>query len=385
MRVKRADRPRAGASAPERGDAPASHPAARTPSWGKVLASTVRVWLGRRMPSRTMRRAGAVAVAAVVVVAGAAVVLATRSADPEPASAGVDSDATARDAAAVWIAHEVRDGTRMACEQVMCDRLRATGVSGSDLVELTGDATELAGARLVIASRGVRKRFGAALAYTIAPDVLGIFGVGPSRVEVRERNTHSRAVHDKIKTREQKARQRAGLQLLDRPHLHTTSDAMHELASGEVDNRLVYTLARLARRHTISVASFSGRGPYTGIDVPERTVDIDQVDGGAAIDGNPAMRGLLKLVEAQHGRYEVSGARLIASGASGGVLRISVTAPTPSGLLRGGLPHFRPKRTAKSKTKSTTRPTTATPKPSSNSANRTRQAATPTPSGRIHR
>lgn len=369
MRVKRADRPRVGASAPEFDDAPsttapngrhrpgtsteridrairggdavngARRAPTRAPSWGRVLVSTARVWLGRKLPSRTVRRVGAVAVAVVIVVGGAVAVLATRTADPRvSASAGVDPDAAARTAAAAWIAHDVRHGTRMACEQIMCARLRSTGVSGGDLVEIGGDATKLSGARLVVATRGVRERFGTALAYSIAPDVLGIFGVGPSRVEVRERSTQSLAAHDKAKTREQHNRQRAALQLLNVPRVHSSSNAMHELAAGEVDNRIVFTLARLARRHTIDVAAFSGRGPFTGIDVPERTVDIDQVDGSAAIGDNPAMRDALAVVHAQTGVYRTASARLIGSGDAGGVLRITFTAPVPQGVLHAGLP-----------------------------------------------
>ncbi|HEY3685598.1 MAG TPA: hypothetical protein VGL93_21385 [Streptosporangiaceae bacterium] len=408
--MKRADRPRAGASAPENnGDAPTPaapsgrhRPAtsteridrairddgargdtrrapARAPSWGRVLVSTGRVWLGRRVPSRTARRAVTIGVAAVVVVAVAGAVLATRSADPKAANTGADPDAAARTAAAAWISHDVTAGTRMACERAMCARLRSTGVDGGDLVEIGGDATKLSGARLVVATRAVRERFGTALAYTIAPDVLGIFGVGPSRVEVRERSPYGLAAHDRAKAREQKSRQHAGLQLLNIPHVHTTSDAMHELAAGEVDNRLVYTLAKLARHHTLDIASFSGRGPYTGIDVPERVVDIDQVDGSSAIGDNPAIGNALHTVRVQSGTFRAASAQLVGSGSGGGVLRITFTAPTPPNVLRGGLPRGlrpQPKPKPKPHPKRTREPrrTTASTVP-----------ATPTPTTRSHR
>jgi hypothetical protein len=266
----------------------------------------------------------------------------------------------------------------MACEQVMCARLRSTGIDGGDLVELGGDATKLSGAQLVVATPGVRERFGSALAYTIAPDVLGIFGVGPSRVEVRERSPQSLAAHDRAKAREQKSRQRAGLQLLNVPRVHTTSDAMHELAAGEVDNRLVLTLAKLARHHTLDVASFSGRGPYTGIDVPERAVDIDQVDGSAAIGDNPAIGNALHVVRGQRGTYRAASARLIGT-AGGGVLRITFTVPTPPNVLRGGLPRGyrakpKPKRKPHPKGTRDTRRTTASTAP-----------RTPVPATRSHR
>jgi len=335
------------------------------------------------MPSRTIRRAAA----AVVVVAGAAIVLATRSADPDAHASGMNADAKARDAAARWITTDVRHGTRMACEKDMCAQLRNSGVSGDDLVELTGDSVKLTGTQLVIASRGVRQRFGADLAYKIAPDVLGIFGQGPARVEVRQRNTHSRAAHDKLKAKEQRSRQHAALQLLDVPRVHTSSNAMHDLAAGEVDNRLVYTLAKIARSHTINVAAFGGRGPFTGIDVPERTVDIDQVDGGAAIDDNPAIAGILKLVRAQHGAYQVAGATLVSAGANGGVLRIRVTAPTPDGLLAKGLPVTKhPRPSAKPTSRASKKPVTKnTKKPSASSANTMGTVGTPSPTGRSHR
>lgn len=322
-----------------------------------MLRSTARVWLDRHLPSRTIRRVAVVAIAVVVVAAGGTTaVLALGPGDPPAAAtaAPVDQDAAARDAAASWIAREVRQGTKMACEQVMCARLRSGGVTAADLVTLDGDATGMHGAKLVIASRTVRERFGAKLAYSIAPDVLGIFGSGQTRVEVRRRSTKSRAAHDHAKTREQRSRQRAGLQLLRLPRVRTSSDAMHALAAGEVDNRLVYTLARIAHWHHINIASFGGRGPYTGIDVPDRSADVDQVDAGAAISGNPAMGGVLKLVRAQHGTFKVNSATLIPSGADGGVLRIAFPAPIPDGVLKGGIPyryayHPHPKKKKKAK------------------------------------
>lgn len=374
--MKRSDRPSPDASgSPAGDDRTDAHTADRrrvrasangsagtppSPSWSRVIGATIRVWFNRRSKSRTVRSVAAAVVALAVVATGATLITASRDTAPSAPSdtAAADPSAGIREKAAAWVVQEIDHRTRMACDPSMCKRLTTGGIAGGKLLKLTGDTTELSGVKLVISSAAVRARFGVKLAYTIAPDVLGIFGTGENRVEVRVRADDGPAAYRKLKTRETKYRGRAGRQLLDHKHVHTTSQAMHELAAGEVDSRVVYTVANLARHHVIHIRGFGDRGPHTGTDVPLRSVAIDQIDGSAAINDNPAMKAIRYWLRTQHKAYRPARTKLAPAHDSGSVLRIAFAAPSPHGLLSHGLPQVGTAAKHKKKSKKGQRHTT---------------------------
>ena len=123
------------------------------PSWGPVLATTIRLWTARRLHRlRRSRRALLIAicvlamgVAAVVVVrftgtsSRAARVAASGSANqrqlPHSGSArSAGGVGTVRSQAAAWIAGQVGSDETIACDPFMCTALGALGVESSRLL-----------------------------------------------------------------------------------------------------------------------------------------------------------------------------------------------------------------------------------------------------------
>ena len=170
--------------------APGRAPAVQAePSWGRVLHTTVELWLSRRLrhvgflrgqvpgrrsgnrvglrsdSPRTARRWSlkkhAVAVVAAVAVTlaalqfgGAFPTVAARAARPpvaeDRATRSVSrQQAAAQSQAAAWIARQVRSAAIIGCYPVLCASLQSQGVSASRLVPLGSRMTGLLGADVV--------------------------------------------------------------------------------------------------------------------------------------------------------------------------------------------------------------------------------------------
>jgi len=185
---------------------PGRAPVRPEPSWGRVLLTTVELWVSRRLnrvrlrPSRprTARRRRlqklALAVVAAAAVALAALQLtaafsrvapqAVRPSVPKhPAAHRVSSPPVpaAQSEAAAWIASQVNGAAIIGCYPAMCVSLQTQGVSASRLVPL---GSTVAGVRRadVIATLSSADR---KLVDRYAPALIASFGWGSSRVEIR--------------------------------------------------------------------------------------------------------------------------------------------------------------------------------------------------------
>jgi len=111
--------------------------------------------------------------------------------------------------------------------------------------------------------------------------------------------------------------------LLRDSRITVTPAARAALAAGQVDTRLLITLAALAASQPVLIAGFADRGPGASPGLPLRTV---QITAPAA-----AARTMLAFVRAQRSPYLAAHARLT-QGES--VLTVEFAAPAPLGLLR---------------------------------------------------
>ena len=147
--------------APGSSIAPVVRPVRLEPSWGRVLLTTVELWISRHagFPSRRSAARLALALAAAAAVALGALQLtgafsrtapraAPRAARPSvsshpaarrvppPLTAAAIAAAAARSAAAAWIAGQVDSAAIIGCDPAMCAALQAQGVSASRLTAL---------------------------------------------------------------------------------------------------------------------------------------------------------------------------------------------------------------------------------------------------------
>jgi hypothetical protein len=332
---------------PSRAEAPppGQRPAAE-PSWGAVLATTVQLWLRRRLSWTRRSRPGRARWLALIV-AGlvAAVLLAVAvtvmvsgpgrpGAGPPGGAKAVAAAAAVRQRAAVWVAGQASPDAIVACDPAMCAALEARGVPAGRLLALTPARSDPLGSDLVVATAAVRGQFGARLVGVYAPVSLASFGSGTARIDVRVVAPDGAAAYWTALAADVRARASAGAQLLRNRSIRVSAAARTALASGEVDPRLLVTLAALSHLSPLDVTGFGGPSPGASAGVPLRSAEIT----GAAPPGSRhpvSLHSLMVVMQAQRAPYVPSSLEIVRI-PGGAVLRIGYPVPSPLGLLRSG-------------------------------------------------
>lgn len=334
------------------------------PSLARVLATTIQLWgtrrlrkigIGRRRSpyqgapasyrepaarTRTARRWRLAAIVlAVVILALVAVQLSgllNRSASsggpaPRPGNGGTSSlpaAASARAEAAAWVALQVGSDNIIACDPVMCSALLGRGIPAGRLLPLQSAGSNPFGADVIVASPSVRSEYGSELTNAYAPALIASFGTGTTRVDVRAIASQGGAAYRAAEQSDLSARQAAGAQLLRNPRFRVSAPAGRQIAAGQVDARLLVTLASLVSQRPVSVSSFGDTGP--GAPVQFRQVTIMSPGGQ-----DTALAADLDQVRTQRAPYLPERANIVHPGGPA-VLRIEFGAPGLQGLLTGG-------------------------------------------------
>ncbi len=310
-----------------------ARPAARAaePSWGRVLVTTVQLAVKRRWRMATAVLAAVLAAVAVLwftgVLAGRATPVARVSAQgPSPAAStrpnGTSSPAAAvRSQAAAWIASQVSGNTVIACDPDMCAALQAQGVMAGLMPLRTAAASPL-GAGVLVTSPSAPSQ----LAGTYAPALIASFGSGDARIDVRAAEPGGPAAYQAARRADLDARIAAGSQLLQNRRLEFSARDAGQLRAGEVDARLLATLAALASQHSFRVTAFGGGAP--GVPVLFRAMTLTSSGNETA-----AIAAAAALVRAQVPPYLPARVTIVSLAAGQIALTIDFAAPSPLGLL----------------------------------------------------
>ncbi len=253
----------------------------RAPSWGLVLATTIRLWWQRRLRDLRHPWRALLAVVCVLAVAGAAVAVvmltgtstrtassaapatrssahAARSSRParsQPAASGPSAaTATAQAQAAAWTAAELSPVQAIACDPGMCNALAAHGVTRSRLRSFRPAAA--APAAGVIAASAADARLG-----QDAPVLLASFGTGTSEMQVRAWYPGGAAAYQAALRSDLASRRAAGSQLLHSGRIQATAAGTAQLRAGQVDSRMLVVLALLASQRSWWVVAFGDASP----------------------------------------------------------------------------------------------------------------------------
>jgi hypothetical protein len=308
------------------------------PSWGRVLASTVKLAVLRRLRAASLRRWRASGsrlrparrrwrlATLVLALAGAAVTVlwlsggltGTPSRAPLVPAAGAGPPSVAAGAqgqAAAWIAGQVSGNAIVACYPGMCAALQEQGVAAGRLMPLRSAAASPRGAGVLVTSPPVSGQ----LAGRYAPALIASFGSGGTRVEVRAVEPGGESAYRAALRADLAARRAAGSQLLRNSRIRLTGPGAAQLRAGDVDTRLLATLASLASQYSFRVTEFGDASP--GAPVLFREVSITGVGRGVA--------AALAMIRAQSPPYLPAHATVV--GQTG--LSIEFAAPSPLGLL----------------------------------------------------
>ena len=228
----------------------------------------------------------------------------------------------ARSQAAAWIATQVSGNAIIACYPDMCAALQAQGVVAGRLMPLRDGAASPLGASVIVTSPSVHSQ----LAGEYAPALIASFGSGDARIDVRATEPGGAAAYQAALRADLAARRSAGSQLLRNGRIQFTARDAAQLRAGEVDSRLLATLAALASQYTFRVTAFGDAAP--GAAVPFREVTITSTGRNAAADLTAAQA----IARAQAPPYLPADATVQAVGGQP-ALSIEFAAPSPLGLL----------------------------------------------------
>ena len=266
-------------------------------------------------PARTASSAGP----AVTTAAGTGQRAATAS-----DSRALRAAAQARELAAAWVAAQVGHNVIVACDSLMCAALQQHGFPAADLAPIGPGTQDPLGSAVVISTLAVRTQLGPQLTKVYAPMVIASFGTGQALVQVLVAAPDGAAAYLAAEQSDARARAAAGQQLLHNKHVLASRLAARQLAAGQVDSRLLITLAALASKYTVDIRSFSDAGPGAAPGAPLRAMTVTTPTAGY-------LSGVLAFLRAQRGPLLALTSVTRSSGTT--VLHIEFTAPSPTGLL----------------------------------------------------
>ena len=326
------------AKAAVRAAAPRTLPGA--PSWGRVLATTVSLWTGRRM-ARLRHPRLALFLTICVVVAAATVVSVVQFTGTSPRVASparphqvrpgwaLGAAGVVRGQAAAWVAGQVSSAEMVGCDPLMCAALRAHGVAASRLLPVGPGAPALP-------APGCSSRPWWPTSSRPRRCCWPVSGPGATWSRSGPLPPGGSAGYQRAVQADLAARRAAGTQLLHSRRLQVGGLAAGQLQAGQVDTRLLIMLAMLASQHPWQVVGFGAASPGVPLtQAPFRQVTITGPDAGA-------LAASLALVRAQRAPYQPVQAAIVrlpggqAAPRSQSALRIDFAAPSPPGLLTGG-------------------------------------------------
>jgi hypothetical protein len=320
---------------------PAANP---TPSWGTVLANTIRLWARRRfwLATTRWRVISALILAAVLFCGGALTVALTRgtiagqsaaNGGQPPGDAAIAAAVAARTAAAAWIARQVAPGAIVACDPQMCAVLQSKGIPAGRLLMLRAGNAGPLGSDVIVSTAAVREELGSRLTSVYAPVALATFGSGGAQVAVRVVAADGSAAYLRSLRADATARRAAGALLLRNPDLRVSPTGRRELTAGQVDTRLLSAIGALATPYHLDITGFGAPAAGASPGVPLRSADISLTlprRGRDAATVNSVKRFLL----AQRAPFRPADVTTVRLASGQTVLHVEFTAPSPLGLLK---------------------------------------------------
>ncbi len=321
-------------------------PGPAEPSLLRVVGTTLRLWLRRRV-LRVRDDAGigalrwtAVTVAVLLVAGAAAGGLAAsltasqpapirprHHAAPAPKISIAQAQTTANEqAAAAWIASQVSSGATVGCDPVMCADLQSAGFPARQQATVQPASALPGGGDLVVATAVIRAGFGLQLA-AAARQVIATFGTGAQVVQVRVVSTGTPAAFRAAAKAAVAADKRLARTLSRARRLHLYGSSRQELLTGLVDRRLMVVLGRLLTAHPVYVAGFGDAGPGASWPSELRAVNIVDLVRGTGKHRVSDLSSVLGLLHRQRSPYRPMVSQ---KHSPGGRVTLTIEFPAPS-------------------------------------------------------
>jgi hypothetical protein len=226
-------------------------------------------------PTRRGWLAPAASAVLVVTVIAAAVALSRVMPGQQRPGHGPGAVATSNQAAA-WVAAQVSRSAVVSCDPVMCLALKAHGVPAYDLLVLEPTAPDPFGSQLVVATAALRTQFGKRLVSVYAPAVIASFGSGNERIDIRQIVPNGAAAFWSQLRADQQERKTFETALLGSLQIAASASARRQLATGEVDTRLIVLIEGMASKlpQPFHILAFGDLGPGASPGIPLRSATL---------------------------------------------------------------------------------------------------------------
>ena len=255
----------------------------------------------------------------------------TRTAYTGNPGPGAARGTSLQDQAAVWIANQVSSDTVIACYPAMCAVLQEQGIGADRLMPVQPGSAGPIHASVIVTSPSTASQ----VTDAYAPALIASFGSGTARIEVRAIEPGGAAAYESALKADLSARENAGSELIKNWRIRFTTLDAAELDAGEVDSRLLATLAALATQYSFRVTSFSDASP--GVQVLFREATIASSGGNAAA----GLAGAAALANEQDPPFLPTHVTIGHPAAGQVALSIEFAAPSPLGLLTPTLEVYR--------------------------------------------
>ena len=244
------------------------------------------------------------------------------------ASAAPRTPAEVRAATAAWVASQVSRAKPISCDPVMCQLLRADGVPAADLLVLRPGEGDPLRSGVIVVTPTVTKMVGTEFLTADAPAAIASFGSGSRQDSVRVIYPQGAAAYAAALRQDIAERKANEATLLENPRVTAPPSVRQQLQGGQVDSRLLLTLAQLASQWPLSIVAFGDRAPGASPGVPLRSADL-------AVTGDAASRARQMAIFAHQLRGFYASARIRAVRLANGqdVVQVAFAAPSPLGVL----------------------------------------------------
>jgi hypothetical protein len=268
--------------------------------------------------------------------AGSAFLL-TRHAGMTTARPSAHTHVAIRDRAAAWVASQVSRARLVSCDRVMCRALVAHGVPAADLLMLRPGGADPLRSSVIVVTAAVTKMVPSGLLAEDAPATLASFGSGGKRISIRMIFAQGKAAYAAA-LRAGLAARKANESWLLNPRITMSAAARRQLTTGQVDSRLVLTIANLASGWPVYIITFGDRAPGASPGIPLRCAEVAVTGSRASADLVGQARVMSHYVHVLEAFY--GGARIQAVRLAGGrdVVQIGFTAPSPLGWVSTSAP-----------------------------------------------
>jgi hypothetical protein len=292
-----------------------------------------------RPGQRSRRSRVAVAVAAVVAILAAGSVARTLAEHHRAPAVPSSNTDTIRRAAAAWVASQVTRSVIVSCDPVMCAALETRGTPVTDLLTLTPGAASPLHSTVIVATAAIRRQLGSRLGSVYAPVVIASFGSGDERIDVRAIAPRGAAAYLATLSGDVLERKESGAELLLSDRVVVGATARAQLSAGEIDSRLLVTIAALAAARPIDVLSFGDPAPGAGAVVsPLRSAELARAPGAPRISSSGFVRSIFAFLRVQRFPFAASSMQEAQLPGGGAAVRVEFAAPSPLSLLTGSVP-----------------------------------------------